>query len=236
VVELTAVGKTYTAGDRQVAALAGVDLRIGRGRFVALLGKSGSGKSTLLNIVGAVDKPSAGRAVVDGRDLADLSPRALDAFRRERIGFVFQAFHLLATLTVAENVELPLLLAGADPADRRAELAALYERLGIAGKVGRFPEELSGGEQQRAAIARALATRPTLIIADEPTGNLDSETGRQILELLRQLQRERGVTVVMATHAADSLPFCDGVVELRDGRVIRVEGSVAEDAPRDAAS
>jgi len=215
--EMHAVVKRYRRGGEDVVALGGVDLAVEAGELVALVGPSGSGKSTLLQIAGGLDVPDAGRVVVDGRDLAGLSVAERARARRRQIGFVFQFFHLLPTLSVAENVELPLLL------DRRRNRAArvrmLLERVGVDHRAGHLPAELSGGEMQRAAIARALAGGPELLLADEPTGNLDSATGAAVLELLAELVGEAGTTLVMVTHDEAAAARADRVLHLRDGRL-----------------
>ena len=220
------LSKTYGVGPAAFAALAEVSLRIPRGRSVALLGRSGSGKSTLLNLLGAVDRPTTGSIEVGGTDLAKLSDADLALFRRRRLGFVFQSFHLLPDLTVFDNIAVPWLLDRSLNASRRDEITALLGRLGIADKAKRYPDELSGGQQQRVALARAVVHRPDLLLADEPTGNLDAQSGRAILDLIVELQREFGVTVVMATHAPDAAARCDDRIVLEDGRVIETSGAV----------
>ena len=218
--EMHAVVKHYRRGGEDVVALGGVDLAVEPGELVALVGPSGSGKSTLLQIAGGLDVPDAGRVVVHGRDLADLSVAERARARRRQIGFVFQFFHLLPTLSVAENVELPLLL------DRRrnrgARVRSLLERVGVDHRAGHLPGELSGGEMQRAAIARALVGEPELLLADEPTGNLDSATGAAVLALLGEVVNEAGTTLVMVTHDEAAAALADRVLHLRDGRLTDV--------------
>jgi putative ABC transport system ATP-binding protein len=211
--------KTFTGGDAPVRALAGVSLSVDSGDFVAFMGPSGCGKSTLLHLCGAMDRPSAGRLILHGRDLAQLGDDELTHVRREQVGFVFQFFNLLPTLTIADNIALPCLLAGVrgDEADRRAR--ALAERVGIAHRLGHYPQQVSGGEMQRAAIARSLVHRPAILIADEPTGNLDSDNGLRVLSLLGELNRELGVTILLATHAPDVAAAAKRVVRMKDGRV-----------------
>jgi putative ABC transport system ATP-binding protein len=213
VVQLEAVTKAYGS----VTALSRIDLSIPAGRFVALMGKSGCGKSTLLNLLGGMDTPDSGRVVIDGRDLSHLSDSALTAFRRERIGFIFQFFNLLPTLTVYENVTLPLQLAGRKPDS--AQVQALLAQLGVDHRAQFFPAQLSGGEMQRVAIARALILKPPLILADEPTGNLDTENGRIILDWLHRLTTE-GHTVIMATHSEEAASAAHTTLRMRDGQLV----------------
>jgi putative ABC transport system ATP-binding protein len=212
--------KTYTGGDTPVRALAGVSLAVGAGDFVAFMGPSGCGKSTLLHLCGAMDRASAGRLLLNGRDLAALGDDELTHVRREQVGFVFQFFNLLPTLTIGDNIALPCLLAGVrgDEADARAR--GLAERVGIANRLNHYPQQVSGGEMQRAAIARALVHRPSLLIADEPTGNLDSDNGARVLALLGELNREMGVTILLATHASDVAAEASRVIRMRDGRFV----------------
>ncbi len=216
---VTRVGKTYGSGENALVALHDVSLAIQPGRSVALVGRSGSGKSTLLNLLGAVDRPTSGTIQIGGTDLATLSDRQLALFRRRRLGYVFQSFHLVPSLTVFDNVAVPWTLDRALTPARRDEIGRLLDRLGVADKARRYPEELSGGQQQRVALARAVIHRPALLLADEPTGNLDAHTGRVILDLLDELRRAFGVTVVMATHSDEAAERCDERVTLSDGRV-----------------
>jgi len=212
--------KIYTDG-APVRALDGVTLEIGAGEFVAITGPSGSGKSTLLNLIGTLDRPTSGRVVVDGVDVGTLRGNALADFRRERIGFVFQMFHLVPTLTALENVMLPLIPYRRGLKFRLEERAQeLLEAVGLGDRLHHLPGQLSGGEQQRVAIARALINTPKVILADEPTGNLDSRAGAEIVALLRQLNRERGVTVLVATHNEAVAQAADRILRLRDGRVV----------------
>ena len=212
--------KTYGSGPSGFTSLRELSISIQRGRFVALLGRSGSGKSTLLNLLGAVDRPTSGSIHVAGTDLTTLSDAELALFRRRRLGFVFQSFHLLPDLTAFDNVAVPWVLDRKLTAGRRTEVHALLDRLGLADKARRYPDELSGGEQQRIALARAVIHRPELIFADEPTGNLDAQSGRIILDLLVELHREYGVTVVMATHSPEAAERCDDRILLADGRIV----------------
>jgi putative ABC transport system ATP-binding protein len=208
--------KVY-AGAEPVVALDGVDLDVREGEFLAIVGPSGGGKSTLLHIVGSLDEPTSGRVVVRGRDLVSLSERERVAYRRREVGIVFQFFNLLPHLTVEENVELPRLLDNEGDARERAR--ELLERVGLTRRARAHPYELSGGEMQRVAIARALVGGARLLLADEPTGNLDSANGRQVLELLDSVRRERGVTVLLATHSEAAAVRADRTVELQDGRL-----------------
>ena len=227
VVEVHDLRKRYRRGDTEVAALDGLDLTLEAGAFVAIVGPSGCGKSTLLHLCGAMDRPTAGEVRLDGRSLATLDDDELTRLRRERIGFVFQFFNLLPTLTVAENVALPLLLAGSDPAEATARAGEWAERVGISHRLDHAPSQLSGGEAQRVAIARAVVHEPTLLIADEPTGNLDSENGARILELLQEVNRRSRAALLLATHDAAVAAAADRTVEMRDGRILRVESRVA---------
>jgi putative ABC transport system ATP-binding protein len=226
IVQLHAVEKRYGEGESAFTALHEISLCIPKGRMVALVGPSGSGKSTLLNLLGAVDRPTTGTIAIGGRDLSRMSDADLALFRRRRLGFVFQSFHLLPSLTVFDNVAVPFVLDRRLTSARRTDLQQLLERLGVGEKAQRYPDELSGGQQQRVALARAVIHRPDLVLADEPTGNLDAATGRVILDLLVELQREFGVTVVMATHSDQAAARCDDRIRLADGRVVAVEGTV----------
>ncbi|RSN64163.1 ABC transporter [Streptomyces sp. WAC 04229] len=214
------VRKSYAQGTAVVHALRGVSFEVPRGELVALKGRSGSGKTTLLNIVGGLDVPDAGRVEVDGRDLADLDEDGLLALRRDRVGFVFQSFGLIPILTAAENVGVPMRLRRAAPREREERVALLLALVGLADHAAQRPGELSGGQQQRVAVARALANDPALLIADEPTGQLDAETGHAVMELLRAVVRSEGVTALVATHDATLLDLADRVLELRDGEIV----------------
>jgi putative ABC transport system ATP-binding protein len=214
-----ALEKTYAEGATPVAALRGVSLSLEPGDFVALTGPSGCGKSTLLHLCGAMDRPSAGKLTIEGRDVGGLNDDALTSLRRDRIGFVFQFFNLLPTLTIGDNIALPCLLAGlpAKTAEQRA--ADLAARVGIGHRLTHYPQQVSGGEAQRAAIARALVHQPALLIADEPTGNLDSANGATVLALLAELNRDLGVTMLLATHAAEVAAAAGRTLRMRDGRL-----------------
>jgi putative ABC transport system ATP-binding protein len=219
VIEFRDVRKVYLQGTREVAALDGVTLRIERGGFTCLMGPSGSGKSTFLHLAGGLDLPTSGDVLVEGASTRSRNDDALTLLRRRRLGFVFQFFNLIPSLTVAENVALPLLLEGVRPSEIDRRVAPLLERVGLAGRRGHAPAELSGGEMQRTAVARALVADPAIVLADEPTGNLDRATGQGILELLHAVAKEDGRTVVVVTHDPSGARFADRVVRLRDGRV-----------------
>jgi len=213
--------KSYTMGSRNLEVLRGVDLSVQRGEFLALRGASGAGKSTLLHLLGGLDLPNQGEIIFDGIDLLKLSSSALAALRNRRVGFIFQAYHLLPELSALENVVLPARMGrlGTSAAETRAR--ELLNRVGLGQRMEHRPYELSGGEQQRVAIARALVNQPDLILADEPTGNLDSHTGEEIIQLLRALRDERGATLVIATHDAKIAAAAPRVIELADGQLLR---------------
>jgi putative ABC transport system ATP-binding protein len=212
--------RTYGSGAAAVHALRGVSFTVPRGELVALKGRSGSGKTTLLNLVGGLDTADRGRITVDGTDLSSLGEDGLLALRRDRVGFIFQSFGLISILSAAENVGVPMRLRRTDPKEREARVALLLALVGLAGHAAQRPGELSGGQQQCVAIARALANRPALLIADEPTGQLDAETGLAVMELLRAVVRSEGVTVLVATHDPQLLGLADRVLELSDGVVV----------------
>ncbi|WP_457652356.1 ABC transporter ATP-binding protein [Rhodocaloribacter sp.] len=216
-VRLRRLTKTYREGERERVVLRGVDAEIERGAFVALVGRSGSGKSTLLNLISGIDRPTGGEVIVGGTNLTRLSEEERTRFRRLHIGFVFQSFNLIPTLTVAENVLLPLELGGRTSAAERDKALAFLDEVGLGDRQGSFPDRLSGGEQQRVAIARALAHDPLLVLADEPTGNLDYDTGRQVMEMLHRLVRKAGTTMLVVTHDRDFLDASDRVFTLRRG-------------------
>ncbi|MGW6584279.1 ABC transporter ATP-binding protein [Streptomyces globisporus] len=213
--------RSYGSGAAAVHALRGVSFEIPRGELVALKGRSGSGKTTLLNLVGGLDTPDSGRITVDGTELAGLGEKGLLELRRDRVGFIFQSFGLIPILTAAENVGVPLRLRKADPAERDERVALLLSLVGLADHAEQRPGELSGGQQQRVAIARALANRPALLIADEPTGQLDAETGLAVMELLRAVVRSENVTALVATHDPQLLGLADRVLELSDGHIVQ---------------
>jgi putative ABC transport system ATP-binding protein len=214
------VTKSYRQGDVEVNALAGVTLDIAAGEFVAITGPSGSGKSTLLHLLGGLDVPTAGEVVIDGKAISRMSDDDVTIFRRRSIGFVFQFFNLMPTLSAEENVALPLLLDGQRERDVRPRVAAALDAVGLGHRRSHRPDELSGGEMQRVAIARALVIAPKVVLADEPTGNLDSATGEQILALLRATHRERGATIVMVTHDEKAAAYGSRRISMRDGLVV----------------
>jgi putative ABC transport system ATP-binding protein len=216
---LKQVSKSYQLGAIQVPAVQHIDLNIMAGRFAVISGASGSGKTTLLNLIGCIDRPDRGEVLVDGCAVGKLSDNALADFRARHIGFIFQNFNLLPVLDAYENVEYPLLLTRTSPAKRRERVRSLLEAVGLGGKERHRPNQLSGGQRQRVAIARALATGPRLVLADEPTANLDSRTGATIIELMRRMQREEGVSFIFSTHDPALLQAADDAVVIRDGRV-----------------
>ncbi len=218
-VEIRGLVKSFAEGGRTRPVLEQVDLDIYTGEFFVLLGKSGSGKSTLLNLISAVDRVDAGSICIAGADITRMSEREQTLFRRERVGIVFQAFNLIPTLTVLENIALPLELKGRQRRAGEQAARALLERVGLANRADSFPDRLSGGEQQRVAIARALVAQPALVLADEPTGNLDEHTGERVLALLLELTRDAGKTLVMATHNPDIVPLADRVCRIHEGKL-----------------
>jgi putative ABC transport system ATP-binding protein len=218
------VRKVYQQGESQIIALAGVSLEIAKGSFAAIMGPSGSGKSTLLHLIGGLDRPTGGELLVDGRLIGQMADDEVTLFRRLKIGFVFQFFNLLPTLTALENVTLPFILDGRAKTDADLRAALLLARVGLEKRKNHLPEELSGGEIQRVAIARALAFDPPILLADEPTGNLDSKNGDAILHLLKQINEEAGCTVVMVTHSEEAASYADRKIYLHDGRVEGAEG------------
>lgn len=216
--------KTYD-GQSEVTSLTGINLTIGAGEMVAIMGPSGSGKSTLLNLMGGLDVPTSGQMVVAGKDLALESEKERSLFRRSKVSYIFQAYHLMPTLKVSQNVALPLHLAGVPAGEITRKVAQVLREVGLEGRVNHLPDELSGGERQRVAIARALVTGAPLLLADEPTGNLDTARGEEILNLLRSIHREHGTTIVMVTHDNHAASACERLIKLRDGRV---EGDSAQ--------
>ncbi len=219
-IKLQQITKTYTLGKRELQVLKGIDLSVEQGELVAIMGPSGSGKTTLLNIIGCLDRPTSGSYHLDGKEVSSLSSAELAAIRAKKVGFVFQTFNLLPRLSALANVELGLKYAGID--DRDLAVEAL-RRVGLADRANHRPTELSGGEQQRVAIARALVKRPPVILADEPTGNLDSKSGEEILSLLTELHQEQGITLVMITHDPDVARRCQRIIRLKDGLVVSEE-------------
>ena len=225
-IELRDIYKIYYMGDEEVHANDGISLTIYKGEFVAIVGKSGSGKSTLMNIIGALDVPTEGEYYLDGQDVSDMTDNELAEIRNNMIGFIFQQYNLLPKMNILENVELPLLYAGMDAMDRRERAMESLDRVGLKEKWKNYPNQLSGGQQQRASIARALAGDPSLILADEPTGALDSKTGREVLDFLKKLNRE-GNTIVMITHDSGIALEAKRVVRIRDGK-INFDGDVKD--------
>lgn len=220
IVRSVAVTRTYRVDQIEVHALRGVNLKVAPGEFVALMGRSGSGKTTLLNIIGGLDRPTSGEIFVYGSDISKLSDRKLTEFRRHRIGFVFQSFALMPTMSAYENVELPLRMVGASHRERRQRVMECLELVGLTRWAKHRPQEMSGGQQQRVAIARALVNRPGLILADEPTGELDSNTGRAIMKLFQTIAKEEGVTIIMASHDPTVEEYADYVFRMADGQIL----------------
>jgi len=218
-IRLNDMSKSYRLGNQTIAAVQGLTLNIEAGEFTVLAGPSGSGKTTVLNIVGALDTPSAGTVSVDGRAYSRMNARSLADFRLRRIGFIFQSYNLIPVLTAAENAEFTLMLQGVPPTERREKIAALFAELGITGLEGRRPNDLSGGQQQRVAIARAMAPQPAVILADEPTANLDSHTAEELLQLMRRLNREKGTTFLFSSHDPLVIAHAERVISLRDGQL-----------------
>jgi putative ABC transport system ATP-binding protein len=223
-VETHDLTRDYPMPGGAVHAVRDVNLRVGRGELVILRGRSGSGKTTFLSMVGALDRPTRGSVTVDGMAVSDLPEAELVGFRRQRVGFIFQAFGLVPILSAAENVEVPLRLVLTEPREREARVRELLELVGLGNRANHRPHELSGGEQQRVAIARSLANRPALLLADEPTGQLDSQTGRSIMQLLQQLMDSQDLTAIVASHDQMLIDLADRVVELQDGRVVADTG------------
>ncbi|MGH9491266.1 MAG: ABC transporter ATP-binding protein [Terriglobales bacterium] len=219
VIRMAGVRKTYDLGEVQVHALRGIDLEIGRGEFAAIMGPSGGGKSTFMNICGCLDRPTEGQYWLEGRDVSQMDKRERAAIRNRRIGFVFQGFNLLARTTALENVELPALYARLDAEERSARAHAALGIVGLTDRAGHMPSQLSGGQQQRVAIARALINRPAILLADEPTGNLDTRTSIEIMEIFQRLNENEGLTIVLVTHEPDIARFARRVISFRDGRI-----------------
>ncbi|HMG76305.1 MAG TPA: ABC transporter ATP-binding protein [Pyrinomonadaceae bacterium] len=232
VIQLDHIHKTYTMGDVDVHALRGISLTINEGEFVAIMGASGSGKSTTMNIIGCLDRPTRGQYVLDGEDVSEMSKDERADIRCQKIGFVFQGFNLLARTSALENVELPMLYAGVNGPIRHQRAMDALAAVGLAGREQNHSNQLSGGQQQRVAVARSLVNNPALILADEPTGNLDSRTSVEVMEIFQRLNRERGITLVLVTHEHDIAQYAKRVVVFKDGK-IKKDSLVAE--PRDAA-
>jgi putative ABC transport system ATP-binding protein len=220
-IQLRDVTKSFREGERERSVLNGASLDIARGEWLFLLGRSGSGKSTLLNLLSGIDLPDQGEILIDGSPINRLAERERTLFRRNQIGFIFQSYNLIPTLTVAENLLLPLELIGALNRDRQQEGLALLDQVGLADRAGSYPDRLSGGEQQRVAVVRALIHRPLLVLADEPTGNLDAETGREVLDLFQRLLRPTGTTLVLVTHSGEVARLADRLVSIKEGRLVQ---------------
>ena len=231
--ELAGIGRDFEVGEQTVHALRDVDLRVAAGDYLSIMGPSGSGKSTLLNVIGLLDRPSRGRYLLDGTDVTALDGAARAIQRRDKVGFVFQFFHLVPRLTAAENVGLPLVLAGVEPAERRERVTRALERLDLASRADHRPDQLSGGQRQRVAIARATIMEPRLLLADEPTGNLDRATGDEVIRLLEQLNT-RGVTLILVTHDQGIGARAQRQIYMEDGAIRR--DSRLKAAPRDASA
>ncbi len=223
IIKLEKVWKTYTMGEAEVHALRGIDLDIKEGEFVAIMGPSGSGKSTAMNMVGALDIPTRGRILLDGKDISHLTESALAQVRGKKIGFIFQQFNLLPTLTAQENVMLPMIFQGIDAEERKERAAKLLKMVELGERINHKPTELSGGQQQRVAIARSLANNPEIILADEPTGNLDSKTEATVIDFLKKLHEKEKKTIVLVTHDEEVAKVADRIEHLRDGQIIRTQ-------------
>ena len=219
VIQLDHIHKTYTMGDVEVHALRGVSLNIREGEFVAIMGASGSGKSTTMNIIGCLDRPTRGTYILDGQDVSQMSKDERADIRCQKIGFVFQGFNLLSRTSALENVELPMLYLGVDAAQRHQRAMEALAAVGLAEREQSHPNQLSGGQQQRVAVARSLVNNPALILADEPTGNLDSRTSVEVMEIFQRLNRERGITLVLVTHEPDIAQYADRVIVFKDGKI-----------------
>ncbi len=231
-IEAQEIGKVYRLGDIDLHALAGVSVTIDKGEFVAIMGPSGSGKSTFMNILGCLDKPTAGRYLLDGGDIGGLTRDELAELRNKKLGFVFQGFNLLPRTSALENVELPMLYNGLTFAERRERAIAALKSVGLEGRENHHPNQLSGGQQQRVAIARALSNDAPIILADEPTGNLDTKTSKEIMELFVKLNRESGITIILVTHESDIAKFSRRIIRFLDGHIVsdeKVRGQGIED-------
>src|SRR5258708_6438201 len=219
VIQLDHIHKTYTMGDVEVHALRGISLTINEGEFVAIMGASGSGKSTTMNVIGCLDRPTRGSYILDGEDVSEMSKDERADVRCKKIGFVFQGFNLLSRTSALENVELPMLYLGVDTGQRHQRAKEALAAVGLAGQEQNHPNQLSGGQQQRVAVARSLVNHPALILADEPTGNLDSRTSVEVMEIFQRLNRERGITLVLVTHELDIAQYAQRVVVFKDGKI-----------------
>ncbi|MDD3678629.1 MAG: ABC transporter ATP-binding protein [Dehalococcoidales bacterium] len=223
-IKLENINKEYRMGEEIVHAVSGVSLEIKEGEFVALVGPSGSGKSTMMHIIGGLDTPTSGRVIVDGQNLSSASDKELSRYRNEKIGFVFQAFNLHPTYTATENVALPLIFSGIGQSNRMKMAAEALDIVGLAERASHRPNQLSGGERQRVSIARALVTQPKILLADEPTGNLDSKNGKHVMELLSQLNKEKGITLIIVTHDMEIAKEAGRIIKMRDGKIVEDEG------------
>ncbi|MBR1752523.1 MAG: ABC transporter ATP-binding protein [Ruminococcus sp.] len=219
IIEIKDICKTFGEKDNRTQVLNNVSLSVGRGEFVSLMGASGSGKSTLLYLLGGLDTPDSGEIFLDGKDISKMRDRELSKLRRERMGFVFQFFNLVQDLTVEDNILLPLVMDGKSPSKYRDRLDDILETVGLSDKRKSYPNQLSGGQQQRCAVARAVIYEPKLLLADEPTGNLDSKSGREIMELFSRINKEKGITILMVTHSAECAAYSGRVITLSDGQI-----------------
>ncbi len=226
ILQTTALRRDYRLGRANITALGGVDLAIGRGEFVAIMGPSGCGKSTLLNLLGGLDQPSSGAVLLDGHNLAEYNEEQLAALRREKLGFIFQRHDLFPVLTAQENVEFPMLLANVPRSERQLRAAVLLDSVDLPDKADHLPDELSSGQQQRVGIARALANSPLILLADEPTGNLDSTTASEVIDVLAALNRNKGLTLVMVTHDPETAARADRILQLKDGHLMAENGQL----------
>ncbi|OQA96404.1 MAG: putative ABC transporter ATP-binding protein [Chloroflexi bacterium ADurb.Bin222] len=219
IIHITNLTRHFQMGEQTVRALDGVDLTVMPGEFLAIMGPSGSGKSTLLYLIGGLDRPTGGEMQINQREITQLDENDLAGYRGKEVGFIFQAFHLVPTMTAVQNVEFPMIFSGVAPQQRRQQALALLERVGLGDRTGHRPTELSGGQQQRVAIARALANDPRIVLADEPTGNLDTQTGREVMALLGQLNREEGRTIIIVTHDPGMTAYATRTIHLLDGKI-----------------
>lgn len=226
IIELIDVHKVYKTEFYEVHALNGITMEVKKGEFVAIMGPSGSGKSTLLHLIGCLDKPTRGEVIINGIETSRLSDKELTRLRRDSIGFIFQQYNLVPTLTALENVELPMIFKGVPKEERRRKAMELLRQVGIDEVADRKPNEISGGQQQRVAIARALANSPAILLCDEPTGNLDSKTGRQVMDIIKKMNKEHGVTVILVTHDLSLADYAERIVRLRDGKIVAQESRV----------
>lgn len=224
-VRLENIEKVYKLGEIPVQALSDVSLQLSKGEFVAIMGPSGSGKTTLLNLIGVLDKPTKGEIYINGKNITKLKDRELTGLRRNTVGYIFQFYNLIPVLSAFENVELPMLISGTPKKEREERAHLLLEKVGLHGREKHRPDELSGGEQQRVAIVRALANKPSVVLADEPTGDLDSKTGKDVMQALRDLSRNEGATVIVVTHDSMVANLASRIFEMKDGRIIRVRNA-----------